>query len=227
MKVRTLAVRGFTLIEVLIALSLLSLLMLALTGAMGAMGQTSERVEQRIEAQDDYRIAQAFLRDILAQASARVSNQTVAGGSERAVFFTGQPDTVAWIGIMPARYGLGGRHYMRLALEPGAQGPQLVLRYAPWNGAPTFADWAAAQAQPLVRGVQTLGLRYQHPLTGQWLPAWPPADLPPGAGVWLPSAVELTVGGPAPDWPPIVVALRAAMISDPTIQIGSTGASSP
>ena len=57
----TRAARGFTLIEVLIALTLLSLLMLALTGAMRAMGQTSERVEQRIEAEDDYRIAQAFL----------------------------------------------------------------------------------------------------------------------------------------------------------------------
>lgn len=74
------AARGFTLIEVLIALTLLSLLMLALTGAMRAMGQTSEGVERRIEAEDDYRIAQAFLRDILAQASARVSDQAAAGG---------------------------------------------------------------------------------------------------------------------------------------------------
>ena len=221
----TRAARGFTLIEVLIALTLLSLLMLALTGALRAMGQTSERVEQRIEAEDDYRIAQAFLRDILAQASARVSDQMAAGGAQRAVFFAGQPAALAWIGIMPARHGLGGRHYMRLALESGAGGSDLVLRYAPWSGAPTFADWTVAPAQSLVRGVQGLRLRYQHPLTGQWLPAWPPADLPPGANVFLPSAIELAIDGPVPTWPPIIVTLRAAMISDPTTRIGSTGAS--
>ena len=39
---------GFTLIEVLIALSLLSILMVVLTSAMRAMGQTEERVDQRI-----------------------------------------------------------------------------------------------------------------------------------------------------------------------------------
>lgn len=224
-RARTSPARGFTLIEVLIALTLLSLLMLALTGAMRAMGQTSERVEQRIEAEEDYRIAQAFLRDILAQASARVSNQMAAGGAQRAVFFAGQPDALAWIGIMPARHGLGGRHYMRLALESGPNGTDLVLRYAPWNGAPTFTDWGSAVAQPLVHGAQALSLRYQHPLTGQWLPAWPPADLPPGGNLFLPSAIELAIDGPVPAWPPVVVALRGGFISDPTARIGATGAS--
>ena len=45
--------RGFTLVEVLVAMVLLSLLMLALTGALRAMGQTEERVEQRVAAADD------------------------------------------------------------------------------------------------------------------------------------------------------------------------------
>ena len=38
--------RGFTLVEVLIALVLLSLLMLVLTSALRSMGQVEERVEQ-------------------------------------------------------------------------------------------------------------------------------------------------------------------------------------
>ena len=218
------AERGFTLIEVLIALTLLSLLMLALTGAMRAMGQTSEGVERRIEAEDDYRIAQAFLRDILGQASARVSDQSAAGGGLRDVFFAGQPDALVWIGIMPARHGLGGRHYMRLALEPDASGTHLVLRYAPWNGAPAFADWATAEARILVRDVQGLHLRYQHPLSGAWQPNWSPAaDLPPGINLFLPSAIELAVDGPTPAWPPVVVALRASFITDLTARMGSTG----
>ena len=221
----TRAARGFTLIEVLIALTLLSLLMLALTGAMRAMGQTSERVEQRIEAEDDYRIAQAFLRDILAQASARVSDQMAAGGAQRAVFFAGQPAALAWIGIMPARHGLGGRHYMRLALESGAGGSDLVLRYAPWSGAPTFDAWPQAQARVLAAPVQSLALRYQEPASGGWSPVWPPPGVPLNTlpSTLLPGAVALQIDGAQPAWPPMVVPLRAARISDPSTQGGSFG----
>ena len=81
-----------------------------------------------------------------------------------------------------------------------------MLRYAPWNGAPAFADWATAEARILVRDVQGLHLRYQHPLSGAWQPNWSPAaDLPPGINLFLPSAIELAVDGPTPAWPPVVV----------------------
>ena len=125
---------------------------------------------------------------------------------------------------MPARHGLGGRHYMRLALESSAGGSHLVLRYAPWNGAPAFADWPAAEARVLVGDVQGLHLRYQHPLSGAWQPNWSPAaDLPPGINLFLPSAIELAVDGPTPAWPPVVVALRSSFITDSTARMGSTG----
>ena len=63
--------RGFTLVEILIALSLLSLLMLILTGAMRSMGQTEERVEARAAASEDYRTAVYFLQEIIGRVSAR------------------------------------------------------------------------------------------------------------------------------------------------------------
>ena len=57
--------RGFTLVEVLIALVLLSLLMLVLTSALRSMGQVEARVEQRIEAADDFRLATQLLGEVL------------------------------------------------------------------------------------------------------------------------------------------------------------------
>ena len=141
--------RGFTLVEVLIALVLLSLLMLALTGALRAMGQTEERVEQRIAVADDYRAAVHFLGDVLGQVSARRFATQQADAPSQTPFFQAAPDALAWIGVMPARHGLGGRHYMRLGVEPGPNGGQLVLRYAPWTGAPTFSAWDQAAAQIL------------------------------------------------------------------------------
>ena len=159
--------RGFTLVEVLVAMVLLSLLMLALTGALRAMGQTEERVEQRVAAADDYRAAVNLLNDVLGQVSARRFPSQQAGTPPQMPFFQATPDALAWVGVMPARYGLGGRHYLRLAVEPGEGGSgQLVLRYAPWTGAPGFSAWPQAQAQVLAAPVQALSLRYQEPASG-------------------------------------------------------------
>ena len=47
---------GFTLVEVLIALSLLAVLMLLLTGALRSAGQTETRVDQRLQQADELRI---------------------------------------------------------------------------------------------------------------------------------------------------------------------------
>jgi len=204
-------VRGFTLVEVLIALALLSLLMLVLTGAMHSMGQTEERVEQRVAAADDYRATVNFLRDVLGRVSARRFHSISADTATDVPFFEAQPDALAWIGILPARYGAGGRHYMRLAVESSADGSQLVLRFAPWTGAPVFTAWDQATAQPL-GPVRALSLRYQDPASGQWSPVWPPPgvarnDLP---ATLLPGAVALEFDGPAPPWPTLVVDVTPA-----------------
>jgi len=198
--------RGFTLVEVLIALALLSLLMLVLTSAVRSMGQTEDRVEQRVAAADDYRTAVNFLRDVLGRVSAR--KYRPADAPDEAPFFEAQPDALAWVGILPARYGVGGRHYMRLAVESGAGGSQLVLRFAPWTGAPAFTDWDQATAQPL-GPVRALSLRYQDPASGQWSPVWPPLGVARGAlpSTLLPGAVALEFDGPAPPWPSLVVAV--------------------
>ena len=217
--------RGFTLVEVLIALALLSLLMLVLSGALRAMGQTEERVEQRVAAADDYRAAVQLLNDVLGRVSARRYASLQAGTPQQQPFFQAAPDTLAWIGVMPARYGLGGRHYLRLAVEPGPDGDgQLVLRYAPWSGAPTFDAWPQAQARVLAAPVQSLALRYQEPASGGWGPVWPPPGLPVNAlpPSLLPSAVALQVDGAAPAWPPLVVAVRATRISDPSSRSGAS-----
>ncbi|MDR1969203.1 MAG: prepilin-type N-terminal cleavage/methylation domain-containing protein [Burkholderiaceae bacterium] len=213
---------GFTLIEVLIALVLLSLLLLLLTSAMRSMGQTEDRVEQRVAAADDYRISVDFLHQVLGRVSARRFRSLAADTPLDMPFFEARPESLAWIGILPARYGAGGRHYMRLALESG----RLVLRFAPWNGAPVFTAWGQAAVQPLAAPVQSFTLRYQDPASGQWSAVWPPPgmprnQLPPSL---LPSAVVLQVDGPEPPWPPLVIAVAPTRASDPLAGSESFGA---
>jgi general secretion pathway protein J len=198
---------GFTLVEVLIALVLLSLLMLALTNAVRGMGQTEERVDVHMAASDDYRLATGWLRDIFGMVSARRYVNTQAGAPGQIPFFDGAGEHVAWIGVLPARFGVGGRHYLRLALESNA----LVLRYAPWSGAATFSNWSAAPSLTLAAPVSGLTLGYQDPATGNWSPVWPPPNLSPQTppDLLLPSAVRIDLNGARPPWPMLAVTVRA------------------
>ena len=210
-------VAGFTLVEVLIGLALLSLLMLGLTGAMRAMSDTSQGIERRIDSTDRYRVAAHLLEAVLGGVSVRRLPNAGANPTARGIFFEASAHSLAWIGVMPARYGVGGRHYLRLSVE----GDQLVLRYVPWNGAATFADWGSAAAQVVAEPVTGFDLRYLEPESQQWLPAWPPESLRPN--IVLPGAIEATIHGLETPWPPLVVATRGLAATDPTILKGAWG----
>lgn len=218
--------RGFTLVEVLIALVLLSMLMLVLTSALRGMGQVEERVERRIEDADDFRLANQLLTQTLGRVSARrFAVQDADSPVARAPFFEAGPSSLAWIGVMPARFGLGGRHYLRLALEDG----QLVLRYAPWTGEPVFSAWGQASALVLAAPASHLALGYQEPISGNWADAWPPPgmdpqELPP---TLLPVAVSMQLDGPVPAWPPLVMAVVPTYASDAGVSRGGFGGGAP
>jgi general secretion pathway protein J len=209
--------RGFTLVEILVALSLLALLMLVLTGALGSVGQTEGRVEERIEAAEDYRLTLQFLRDVFSQVSARPMRTLNANLPQNTPFFLGDAAAVQWIGVLPARFGVGGRSYLRLGVEPLDGRPRWVLRYAPWDGSPGFDQWGAATAQPLAETSLAPQLSYRHPITGAWLPVWPPPPDPrlPNPPT-LPDAVRIDFAPPGAVWPPMLLPVTGNFTSDPT-----------
>ena len=78
--------RGFTLIEVLVVMTLLSLVVLALGSALRTTAQTEERVDQRLARNDDVRVVTGFLQSVLG----RISGQKRQGGKTAAL----RPQTV-------------------------------------------------------------------------------------------------------------------------------------
>lgn len=206
-------VAGFTLVEVLIALSLLAVLMLLLTGALRSAGQTETRVDQRLEQADQLRVAQNFLREVLARASVRPARVGGAGAGTEPLFAAG-PTELAWVGVLPAGYGIGGRHFLRLALEAATDGASaLVLRYLPWSDLPAFPDWSQAGAQLIMPRADGLALRYLDARAEQWRDDWPART---GTRDWsLPSAVELQLTTSI-GWPMLVVSMAALSPSDPS-----------
>jgi general secretion pathway protein J len=199
---------GFTLVEILVVITLLSVIMLALGAAMRTIAQTEERVDDRLQRSDQMRVATGFLESALGRVSARRSAPAMPGAAS-APLFSGAPDAVAWVGVMPARYGAGGRNYFRLMLERQGAKTNLVLRFAPWNGAGAFPDWQGADSRALVKEVTSLGIEYaQEDGPAQlWRTEWPFSDR-------LPSRIRLSVRTGATAWPPIVIEMRALPAGD-------------
>lgn len=199
-------VAGFTLVEVLVSVSLLAALMVALASVMRTMAQTEMRVDIRVQQAEELRIATSFLSQALGRVTARKwMIPTDPSGAAVALRATGS--SIEWVGIMPARHGLGGRYFFRLQPEDTSKGRHLVLRYLPWDAnAQGFPDWTLATSHVLVENIQQFEVWVEgRPVDAQppgpswpagWVLGWPVADQ-------LPQRLKLkwsTVAGAWPDW---------------------------
>jgi general secretion pathway protein J len=203
---KTSRLRGFTLIEVLVATALLALVTLGLLTAMRSFAQSEARIDERIRFDDDLRASERFLRSVMATASPRP--RATQAGAPRQVDFAGGSDSMRWIGVMPARHGAGGLYRFHLYMRPPAAGEPaaLMLEFAPYvPGFEAPLDPAAVQSRAMASAVGGVALRYQDDLESgeQWLAEWPHADR-------LPRRIGLTVASERLPWPEMIVAVRPA-----------------
>ncbi|MBX9836158.1 MAG: prepilin-type N-terminal cleavage/methylation domain-containing protein [Burkholderiaceae bacterium] len=202
------ALPGFTLLELLVTMALLSLLMLGMASALRTMAQTEQRVDARLASADEFRVATGFLRSIVGQVSARKNPMPLTQGASP-YLFVGAPTALSWVGVMPARYGAGGRNFFHLAVEPVQGEPALVIRFLPWTDSPQFPDWEQAESRVLVRGVASFALTYEdvrqtEPL---WVNAWERTDS-------LPDRVRIELHTDTGPWPMWVAAMRSLPASE-------------
>ncbi len=193
--------RGFTLLEVLLALALLAVLVALLWGALAAATRGVRNGESRLTAAADVRAAQAFLRRELAAAL------PLPWGRDHAqlpLVFEGEPQRMRFVGTLPAFLGGRGPLRLELSVDPPAAGRRaLRLRFQTLASARAGAqDWGDAETllghlrdgHFAYRGLDAEG----RPTA--WLPRWPwPQRLP------LLVRIELDGGT---DWPPLVIAPR-------------------
>ncbi|PJI99201.1 general secretion pathway protein J [Acidovorax sp. 69] len=199
-------VRGFTLVELLVVITLLSLVMVAMGSALRTASQTEARVDARLQRMDDLRTVSGFLRSVLGRVSAQKIS-TPLGAGESPYFFSGSASSISWVGVMPARYGAGGRYHFRLQVTDAGV---LLLQYLPWEGAPVLPDWSAGQSTPLLAGVTGLTFQYEDAVVEppEWSPQWTVIDR-------LPERVSISVQMASGAWPEIVIPLRVLPGSDP------------
>ncbi len=200
--------QGFTLLEIMIVLSLLGVLLALVGGALLGANRAVLKAQRYTVSLDEMRAAQRFLRTSISEA---LPLDVTEDDSQTDGFFAGSAQRMQFVATLPGVLG-GGIQRFTLALT-GAEAPrELQVAFARFEPeAQVSVPASRSQPQVLLKDVEDLqfsyrGLSPKGQLTG-WISDWP----------WprrLPYAVRIAarVNGPVP-WVTQVVALRLNLSS--------------
>jgi len=193
---------GFTLTELLVALTILSLLMVLVAAGVSFVSDAGARGRQLAEGTETLARVQDLLRRSAAMSAAVDVRPGVAfeGTADRFTLVVTEPG-------LPGEIGLARRVF---AIEHTAAGDRLDLRQFSLGGVEA-ADTALAET-----GMQLRFAYFGAPSgdgAGTWADRWPPGPV-------RPRLIRLTAGGTGRDWPDLVVALpvtlAAACVREPS-----------
>ena len=195
--------RGFTLLEVLVALTLLSMIMVATITALRTLGNTKTTIEQVTERIDGIRVVSEFLRNTIGAAMpvARVgsSSEEFLDAGAYGTYFTGDATHLMWVSPLVAGADMGGAYVMQLALIED----RLELRWHPYQSDVAAVNWNELEPRVLLKSVEELQIGYLAAYGQDWLELWPGAQRNP-------VAVRINLKSAAKYWPELVMRLSGA-----------------
>ncbi|MDH4042772.1 MAG: prepilin-type N-terminal cleavage/methylation domain-containing protein [Gammaproteobacteria bacterium] len=164
---------GFTLVEVVVALSILSLVMLATITGLRTLANTQLSLERMTDRVDGMRAVSGFLRDTLESAAVGGGGGlSLGGGSRGSAYFEMAPDGLAWKSTILIGEYFGGSYLLRVAREDDL----LVLRWQEGDASGQPGDWSEAQARTLVEGLQDFEVSWREDSQGDWRQQWQKGD---------------------------------------------------
>lgn len=158
--------KGFTLIEVMVALSILSLVLLATVTGLRTLANTQTTLERVTSRVDEVRTVSGFIRDSFESAvlSSGRSRLSLGARTTDSSYFEITRTSVAWKSTVLLGESYGGSYLVRVARE----GDDLVLRWQEPNRRGLPGDWSKANSRNLVTAVQEFNVFYRENFTAEW-----------------------------------------------------------
>lgn len=188
---------GFTLLELIVAITLMGLVLVVLYSGLRLGLNSWDSGEQRAEVTNRLRLAQEFLRRQLAQSIAayRVNEQ-----QERVVVFAGRPDGIEFVAPMLVQLGQGGLYRVRIEAADG----RLWIRWRPYL--PIDPEAGEERETVLLEGVSEVEWAYFGPEQDNQ-----PESPPEWRSAWAnpqrrPQMVRLNLNLQGEPWPDLVTA---------------------
>lgn len=167
---------GFTLVEVVVALSIMSLLMLATISGMRTLANTQGALDRITSRIDEVRTVSSFLRDTMESAvvGRGAGDLSLGGGAaESAGYFELLPDSLAWKSTVLIGENVGGSYLLRVAREDDL----LVLRWQRANARGMPGEWADAEARILATDVDIFEVSWRDSYDSEWRAEWAKEDV--------------------------------------------------
>lgn len=123
---------GFTLLEVLLAITLLALLLAGAMGGIRAATRAMHSGEQAIDRTNRLRVTQEFIRHEISRALPLAFGQEKGSGAN--FVFQGENDFLRFVAPMPGHLSRGGAYVQSLELARGRNGMQLLFTHQMLNG---------------------------------------------------------------------------------------------
>ena len=205
---------GFTLVELLVALTLLGLVSVVLFGGLRFGTRAWEAGNTRAERLAQVQAVQGVLRRRIAQAVLPEDAGAESAFSDSPAAFAGAEDSLRFVALVPSRIGVGGFYLFELSVADDGDGARLELAWRLFRpdqpGDLDEPEPGLGGRRVLIEGIEEAKFGYygaeRAGAAAEWRERWDGAD-------GLPALIALKVAFPAGDprsWPDLVVAPRLA-----------------
>lgn len=161
--------RGFTLLELLIGMTLVGFIVALLFAGLNLGTRSWEAGEQRIVSSSQ----QAVVVDFMRRALERTAPMVWRIGEEEQLAFAGEAESLRFVGTLAMHEGVAGNHLVGLELAGGETGRDLVMRWrVPDPREPGFAPLEQAEPKVLLKAIRGIEFAYFGAQTDAEAPAW-------------------------------------------------------
>lgn len=207
MKVAVKNKNGFTLVEVLIGITILGFILLLTFSSLYSAGKTWATNENKTNQIDEMRLASNFLRQYIQQTIPLIW----ISSNGRQIAFQGKHNEIDFVSPLPTHRGGGGLYLLAVKTIRQADSTNLVLQYkltTPQNQSFEFAADDSQETAVLAEDVDELSIAYfgklAHESKAQWYTEWRSADvLPRMIRIRIASSTDHT------QWPDLYISIPA------------------